>query len=117
MGKRFARLNRSLSLTHAAGANTVSTTADVNGLLHHAIIKAPAAVDGAATIALNIIDSDNVTIYSKSGIAAAATSNNLLPADARVPLSGTYTIQVVFSANQTVTDTVTQVILLIDKGF
>src|SRR5690242_807590 len=101
---RIKRPTYSLSLTHAAGANTVSATAILNGILREAIIKTPAAVDGAATLTLNLIDRDNYTVYTKSGIAANTTSINLLTNDLRVPLSGLYTVQIVFSVNQTATD-------------
>src|SRR5438270_2849830 len=112
---RIKRPKYSLSLTHGAGANTVQATATLNGLLREAIIKTPAAVDGAATLTLNIIDSDSFTVYTKSGIAANTNSINLLTNDLRVPLSGSYTIQIVFSANQTATDTTTAVVLLIES--
>ena len=112
---RIKRPKYSLSLTHGASANTVSATATLNGLLREAIIKTPASVDGAATLTLNLIDVDNFTVYTKSAVAANTTSINLLTNDLRVPLSGAYTVQIVFSANQTATDTTTAVALLIES--
>src|SRR5947207_3320845 len=93
---RIKRPKYSLPLTHGASANTVSATATLNGLLREAIIKTPASVDGSATVTLNIIDVDGYTVYTKSGIAVNTNSINLLTNDLRVPLSGSYTIQIVF---------------------
>lgn len=113
---RISRKKYSLSLTHGAAATTASTTADLNGVLSEIIIKTPAAVDAGATATVNIIDSDTNTIYTKATLAANATSINLLTNDLKVPICGTVTVQVVFSAAQTATDTVTVVTLLIDRG-
>jgi hypothetical protein len=112
---RIKRPKYSLALTHGAGANTVSATDTLNGILREAIIKTPVSVDGAATLTLNIIDVDSFTVYTKSAIAANTSSLNLLTNDLRVPLSGAYTIQIVFSANQTATDTTTAVVLVIES--
>lgn len=117
MGRvRFSRPTYSLTLTAGAGANTVSTAASLNGLLSQIQVTTPATVDGAATITVNIIDSDSYTVYTKATIAANTKDRTLLTGDLKVPLCDSYTIQVVFSANQTVTTTTTKVILLLDKG-
>lgn len=113
---RFRRPKKTVSLTHGASATTGTTSISENGLLREVIINAPATVDASATLTVNILDSDSNVIYAKTGIAAAATSINLLTNDLRVPLCGTETIQAVFSAAQTVTDTVTTVTLLVDQG-
>jgi hypothetical protein len=109
----ISRRNTPVPLTHGASATTNQVAAAYNGILLEVIIKTPTAVDAAATITVNILDSDNNIVYTKSGIAANTTSINLLTNDLRVPLSGTQSIQVVFSAAQTATDTVTNVTLLI----
>lgn len=113
---RFQRRKVSLALVHGASATTASAAATLNGLLRQVIITTPAAVDGSATATVNILDSDSITIYTKSGVAVNTTSNNLLTGDLSVPLSGTQTVNVVFSAAQTATDTTTTVVLLIDQG-
>jgi len=105
----------SIALTHGAGANTATATDTQYGILREVIIKTPTTVDGSATVTVNILDSDGFTIYTKSGVAANTTSINLLTNDQRVPISGSYTVQVVFSANQTATDTTTVVVLLIES--
>lgn len=115
--KRFGRLKFTLPLTHGASANTVTQNANyVNGLLRSAIVKAPASVDGSATLTLNILDVDSNIIYTKASIAANTTSINLLTQDLSVPIVGTYQVQIVFSANQTATDTSTGVVLIVDRG-
>lgn len=113
-GFRIQRKVISLALTHGAGATTASAAASYNGLLLEAIIQTPAAVDGAATATVDILDSDSINIYSKGSLAANTTTKDF-PAN-QVPLSGTQTVKVTFSAAQTATDTTTKVILLIDKG-
>lgn len=112
------RVKTTLALTHGAGVTTVTSPAvGLNGLLHEAIIVTPATVDGAATATINVIDSDSVTVYSKSAIAVNTTVADLLVKNATytapIPLSGNYTVQVVFSANQTVTDSTTAVTLMV----
>lgn len=114
---RIRRYKQTLSLTAGAGANTASNTfVQINGILWEAVIITPAAVDGAATVTINIIDADNITVYTRAGLAANTTTKDLLTGDLRIPLCGLYTIQVVFSANQTATSTTTTAILLIDQG-
>lgn len=113
---RIARNKYAIALTHGASATTATAAAAINGLLSEIIIVTPAAVDATATITVNIIDQDNVTVYTKSSIAANTTSVNLLANDAKVPLCGTQTVQIVFSAAQTVTDTTTSVICVVDRG-
>ena len=115
-GLRIGRPKYSLALTHGASANTVTATDNHNGMLVEAIITTPAAVDGAATVTVNILDSDNNVVYTKGSLAANTTTKDLLAAGSQVPICGNYTVQVVFSANQTATDTTTTVVLLIDRG-
>jgi hypothetical protein len=107
------RVSNTLSLTHGAGVNTVTNTAiPLNGLLYSVNTLTPAAVDGAATATINILDSDGTTVYTKAAL-AANTKTADKPATYPTPLSGNYQVQVVFSANQTATDSVTTVVLLI----
>lgn len=113
---RIGRPRYPLLLTHGASATTKSSSGDANGMLRQVIILAPAAVDASATFDIAVIDSDTNTIYSKTGLAAASKTLDLLTADTQVPLSGTYTVKVTFSAAQTATDTTTTVILLVDRG-
>lgn len=113
---RFQRRTFALALTHGAGVTTASLAATLNGLLKQVIIKTPATVDGSATATINVLDSDSNIIYTKAAVAANTTSNNLLTGDLSVPLCGTQTVQVVFSANQTTTDSTTNVVLLVDMG-
>lgn len=113
--QRFARPVVSLFLPHAGGATTIGQAINQNGLLRQVIITAPAAVDASATLTINVLDSDNNVIYTKAAVAANTVSNNLLTQDLSVPLAGSQTVQVVFSAAQTVTDTTTKVALLIGR--
>lgn len=107
----------SLSLTHAGAATIVSSSStQINGILRHVKIIAPATVDGGATLTVDVLDAGGDVVYTKSGVAAAARSINLLTQDLSVPLSGFYTVRATFSAAQTVTDTVTGVELLTDRG-
>lgn len=114
--QRIGRPKYSVALTHGAGATTASMTDNQNGMLMEAIIKTPAAVDASATVTVNILDSDSNVIYTKGTLAANTTTKDLLAAGSQVPISGSYTVQVVFSAAQTATDTITTVALLIDRG-
>lgn len=113
---RFGRKVFNLALTHGAGANASSAAATFNGLVHSVKIKTPTAVDGSATVDVKILDSDNDVIYSKTGLAANTTTIDKLTSDNRVALAGTQTVQAVFSANQTATDTTTAVTIVIDQG-
>lgn len=112
--QRIGRQKVSIALTHGAGVTQASSSAKLNGLLLQAIITTPAAVDGSATATIDILDSDNNVIYTKAGLTANTTTKDT-PATA-VPLSGTETVRVTFSANQTATDSTTQVVLLVDRG-
>jgi hypothetical protein len=113
---RIQRPKFSLALAHGASATTKTASATINGILREVIIKTPASVDNTATMTLNIIDSDNFVVYTKSGVAANTNSINLLTNDQRVPLAGTQTIQIVFSAAQDTTDTTTMVVLLVEAA-
>lgn len=113
---RFARPKHTLLLLHGASATAYRNSGDENGLLRQVIITAPAAVDSAATLDVSITDSDDNVIYSKTGLNAASTTIDLLADGSQVPLSGTYLVEVAFSAAQDTTDTTTVVVLLIDRG-
>lgn len=101
-----------LALTHGASVTTAqNTNVALNGLLDQINIMTPAAVDGSATATINIIDPDGITVYTKGSLAANTATKDLQTTP--IPLSGNYTIQVVFSANQTATDSTTKVTLLV----
>lgn len=114
---RVGRPTYSLTLAHGASATTVSTSdSNQNGILREVIITTAAAVDSTATTTVNILDADSNVVYTKSGVAVNTVSINLLTQDLSVPLSGTITVQVVFSAAQTSADRTTKVVLLVDRG-
>ncbi len=109
--KRYAQ---TLSLTHGASVTTVSNTNQkFNGELWQVNSLTPAAVDGSATATVNIIDADGITVYTKASLAANTKTADKLTAP--IMLSGAYTVQVVFSANQTTTDSVTNVTLIVKQ--
>ena len=87
----------------------------INGVLWLIKVKT-GAVDAAATITLNIIDVDGDVVYTKAAIAGNGTNMTNLIADNRVPLSGFYTVQMVFSAAQTATDNTAVITLIVDRG-
>lgn len=106
------RLAQVLSLTHGTGVTTVNNTNQkFNGELWQVNTITPAAVDGSATATINIIDADSCTVYTKGSLAANGKTADKLTSP--VLLSGLYTVQVVFSANQTATDSTTNVTLLV----
>lgn len=114
---RVRKVVSTVALTHGASATTAASSAvAIYGILRHVKVIAPATVDASATLTVNLLDSGGDIVYAKPGVAAAARSINLLTQDLSVPLSGNYTVQVVFSAAQTVTDTSTSVELLVDRG-
>lgn len=118
---KFSRIQKStnaIAVAHAAQATFSKTGVALNGVLWQFKVKPTASADGAATITLNIIDSDGDTVYTKASITCSANVNQLttLSGDTRVPLSGTYTVQIVFSANQTTTDNSVVVTLMTDRG-
>jgi len=100
---------RKLPFTIACDAtnNTVPTTAptkSLSGRLLGVKIKTPAAVDGAATVAVTIKDADGDTLYTKSGVAVNTTNFDLLTAanvPISTPLADVISINPIFSANQT----------------
>lgn len=118
MANKF-RVQKSVTavpVVHAAQAIFSVANVPLNGVLWENKVKSSAATDGAATMTLNVIDADGDTVYTKAAIAGNTTTVTNLTADLRVPLNGLYTIQIVFSANQTVTDQTVTVTLLIDRG-
>jgi len=113
---RIGRPKYSLALAHGASATTAQQDGNENGMLRSIIITTPATVDNSATVEVNILDVDGNTIWSKDTIAANTTDLTLLTSSTEVPIGGAYTVQVVFSDAQDTTDTVTGVVLLIDRG-
>lgn len=110
---RVKTVSQALNLTHGGAVTTVSNANQkLQGLLRMATILTPAAVDGSATATINILDSDGTTVYSKASLAANTKTKDLQTTP--IPLSGLYTVQVVFSAAQTATDSTTTVRLLIE---
>lgn len=111
---RIRRFTTSLVLAHGAGANTVTNSSlNLNGILKKIKVYSPASVDGSATLTITIKDADGDTLWSKASIAANTKDITLLTRDQEVPLTGLCSVTVLFSANQTATDTTTQVILVI----
>jgi hypothetical protein len=94
----------------------------LNGLLQGVTITTPAAVDGSATMTVNLIDQDGNTVWTKGSLAVNTVYPVLLTPNATantnqaVPLSGYYQVSITFSANQTTTASVTKIVLLIDEG-
>lgn len=106
------RRQNALALAHGASATTAQAAGvSLNGELWQVNTLAPAAVDASATLTVNVIDADGITVYTKGSLAANSKTGDKLTAP--VALSGLYTIQVVFSAAQTATDTVTNVNLIV----
>jgi hypothetical protein len=113
---RIRRYKKTLVLLFAGNSTVISaTTIDLNGTLLALNVKTAAAVDSSATTSVSLTDLDGVVIYTKSGLAANGNTQTLLTNDARVPLSGTYTLTVTFSAAQTANRS-TDVTLLMDRG-
>src|SRR2546421_11606467 len=109
--KRYAQ---TLSLTHGASVTTVSNTSQkFNGELWQVNTLTPASVDSSATATINLIDADGCTVYTKGSLVANTKTADKLTAP--VMLSGAYTVQGVFSANQTTTDSVTNVTLIVKQ--
>lgn len=105
------RTSQALALVHGAGVTTVTVPGvKLNGLLGQVNILAPAVVDGAATLTINLIDADGITVYTKGSLAAASKTADKLTTP--LMLSGAYSVQVVFSANQTTNDSTTNVTLI-----
>lgn len=112
---RVQRTKNAIVLTHGASATTATASVALNGILLESFITTAAAVDSTATTTVNIKDSDGNVVYTKGSLAVDTTTKELLTADTRVPLSGTQTIEVVFSAAQTTADRTTTVVLLIER--
>jgi hypothetical protein len=102
--------------------NTLATTpptVKINGLLRGVKIKTPATVDNTATVGVGIADPDGDNAYSKTGVAVNTTNieyNDANNQPLQKPLTGTYTINPLFSANQTTPRNVI-VTLLIESFF
>lgn len=131
MGRfRILRNTSRLTITPGASATVASTGAAsataglaLNGLLQGVIYTAPASVDSSATVTFSVIDQDGNTVWSKTGVVAAAGSAqvNLTPnatagTNQAVPLSGYYEVRATYSAAQPTTASTTEIVLLIDEG-
>jgi hypothetical protein len=114
-GYSIRRNSQAINLTHGASATTASNTnVKLNGLLRQVNAMTPAAVDSSATATINIIDVDGITVYTKAALVVNTKTKDLLTTP--IPLSGLYTVQVVFSASQTATDSITNVTLLVSNS-
>jgi hypothetical protein len=113
---RFQRWKQTITLLFATN-NTIISVSNVqlNGLLSATIVKTPAAVDSAATVAVTIVDESGLAVFSRSGLAVNTNTQAILTGDTKVPLGGIYTVTVTFSAAQTANRD-TDVTLLIDRG-
>ena len=93
-----------IPLTHGGAVTTVNSSAiPLNGILEMFKVKS-GPVDASATLTINIKDADGDVVYTKAAIAANTTVVTDMTADASIPVSGNYTIQIVTSAAQTATD-------------
>jgi hypothetical protein len=87
----------------------VAPTAKFNGIFRGIKIKTPAVIDNSGTLAVTVKDADGDTLYTKSAIAQNTTntefqdSNHIQHSE---PLTGTYTINPLFSATQAEVQTV-----------
>lgn len=114
---RVAKNSTIVTVVHAAQATFSTANVALNGVLWTHKTKIASNSDAGATYTLNIVDDDSVVVYQKAGISGSSGSViTNLTGDTRIPLAGIYTVQIVFSANQTVTDNVVTVSLMIDKG-
>lgn len=113
---RVARPVLQIPLVHGASSTVATQAAAINGLVRQVIITTPAAVDATATITVDVLDQDSNVVYTKAALAVNTVTIDKLTMDLSVPLSGTQTVRVTFNAAQTVTDTVTKVTLVVDKG-
>lgn len=119
----ITRTNLALALTHGAGVTTsAAQTIVLNGYLAEVLFTTPASVDSAATVTVKLTDQDGYNIYASAATAAGSTKvlDILDTANTTykgpIPLSGTYTVQTTYSANQTATDSITNVVLLTQQA-
>lgn len=107
-----------IAVPASAQATFSALTVPLNGVLWQHKVKIVSNSDAAATMTLNIIDADGDVVYTKATISGSAGTvvGTVLTGDTRVPLNGLYTVQIVFSANQTTTANTVTVTLLIDRG-
>lgn len=114
---RVGKTVTNVAVAHAAQSAFSTASVPINGILWLYKTKITANSDAAATFTLNLIDSDGDTVFSKSAISGTSgTTITNLTGDNRVALQGFYTVQIVFSANQTVTDNSATITLMMDKG-
>lgn len=106
---------QTLTLVLGTSTTVISQVVNLNGILLAVDIKTAAAVDGAATTKVDIINAAGINVWTKSSIAVNTNAETLLTNDQRVPLSGSYTITVTFSGAQSVARS-TIVTPLIDRG-
>ena len=113
------RVKNSLALTHGAGVTqSAAVSVALNGLLEQVLFTTPASVDSAATVTVKLTDQDGYVVYSSAATAANTAVNDLLTTanatyKGAIPLSGTYTLQTTYSANQTATDSSTSAVLIV----
>lgn len=113
---RIQKFKQTITLDFAGNSTVITATGvPLNGILTATTIKTAATVDTSATTAVKLTDSDNVDVFSRTGLAVNTNTQALLADATRVPLSGLYTITVTFSAAQTA-NRATDVTLLIDRG-
>ena len=110
-----ASVTTAVAQEQALGATGLSNQVTLNGILREIFITAPASDDGSATITVTLADIDGNVQWTSTALAAGSgTNKTLLTNDQRVPLSGLYTLQVTYSANQTTTASTTKVVLYIE---
>ena len=117
---RIQRFKAAVTVTPGTGvttaAFTVGTLGDtaINGLLRQVNVQTPAAVDGSATMSVQLLDADGFKIYDNTATQAVNTKTPYLLTNP-VPLANIATVQVTFSAAQTATASTTNVSLLIER--
>lgn len=119
MGKfNIQRFKAAMTIAHGASVTTADFTVNpeypLNGLLRQVNLQTPASVDGSATAKISLIDADGFTVY-QTGTGVAANSKNIDLLTTPIPLANIATIRVTFSANQTTTDSTTNVALLVER--
>ncbi|HEX4775084.1 MAG TPA: hypothetical protein VH234_06225 [Candidatus Saccharimonadales bacterium] len=113
---QIQRYQVAIAVAHGAVASFKVQNVPLNGILLGHKLKSSAAGDGTPTITLNLKDADGDAVYSKASLATNTTTITDLTADQAVALASNFTIEALFSANQTVTDQTVTVTLLIQRG-
>jgi hypothetical protein len=117
MAQRIQFIKTDVPLVVASHTTIASVTVPLNGILRGVKAKTPAAVDGSATVKVDVNDADGDNVYTKSGIAVNTTNKDYFdiqtaPNPLAVPVAGTYTIITTYSATQATNRTTTVTLLM-----